>query len=157
MRWCVLFFILLSPLVCVARARSGDPKHLLADADRLAFLYNWPKAGPLYAEAETLFTQSGDRKGVLYAKLGLIRAQVETGAIPELNREVEEYMQSPLVQGDPLLMLRCLTTKAAIDQEINEASARNVWERVLSLAKRPGDRRWQARAQAELGIITFLN
>src|SRR5260370_4276226 len=66
-------------------------------------------------------------------------------------------MRGPLVQADTSLILRYLTTKAAIDQEINEASARNVWERVLSLAKRTGDRRWQARAQAELGIITFLD
>ena len=53
-------------------------------------------------------------------------------------------------------MLRCLVTKAAIDQEKNEASSRDNWERILELAKGMDDKRWQARAQAELGIISFL-
>ncbi len=29
------------------------------------------------------------------------------------------------------MMLRCLVTKAAIDQEKNEASARDIWEKIL--------------------------
>jgi CHAT domain-containing protein len=61
------------------------------------------------------------------------------------------------VQGDAQLVLRSLTTKAAIDQEVNEASARDLWEKISDLAKRVNDKRWQARAEAELGIITFLD
>src|SRR6266542_2719849 len=136
---------------------NADPNRLLREADRLAMLYNWPKAGPLYAQAETLFAQAGDRKDELYAKLGRIRAQIDTGGNLNLNDNVEEDMRNPLVQGDVRLMVRLLTTKAAIDQETNEVAARDLWERVLDFAKQIDDTCWQARAQAELGIITFLD
>ncbi len=54
-------------------------------------------------------------------------------------------------------MLRCLLAKATLDQEVNEASARDVWEKILELAKGLKDERWQARAEAELGFIAFLD
>ena len=54
-------------------------------------------------------------------------------------------------------MLRCLLAKATLEQEVNEASARDVWEKILELAKGLKDERWQARAEAELGFIAFLD
>ena len=51
----VLVSILLSLLVPPDHGRACDPQELLAKADRLAFLFSWPRAGRLYAEAETLF------------------------------------------------------------------------------------------------------
>jgi len=138
-------------------AQEEDPQALLAEADRLAWLYNWPKAGPLYAEAEKLFVQSGDANNALYAKFGRIRAQLDTGSLPALSEELANELESPVVSNDPELTLQCLVTKAAVDKDINEASARGVWEKILELAKSLSDRRWQARAQAELGIIAFLD
>jgi hypothetical protein len=149
-------FFLLSSLPIYARS-NPDPDRLLREADGFAMLYNWPKASPLYAQAEALFARSGDQKGALSARLGRIRAQIDTAAVPKLDTEVEKDMRSTLVQGDAHLLLRCLTTKAAIDQEVNEASARELWERISDVAKRINDKRWQARAEAELGIITFLD
>ena len=37
----------------------------LAEADRLAMLYNWPRAIPLYVDAEREFRRLNHRKGVL--------------------------------------------------------------------------------------------
>ena len=41
--------------------KSNDPKQILAEADRLALLANWTKAGPLFARAEQIYTQPGRR------------------------------------------------------------------------------------------------
>ena len=41
-------------------AASNDPHALLAEANRLSWLFNWSQAGPLYQRAQTLFTQAGD-------------------------------------------------------------------------------------------------
>src|SRR5262245_55889544 len=109
-------FLLLLPFGLPTEGRpKPDPGRLLREADRFAMLYNWPKASPLYAQAEALFTRSGDQKDALSARLGRIRAQINTAVIRKLDNEVEEGMRSPLVQGDAKLVLRCLTAKAAID------------------------------------------
>jgi hypothetical protein len=77
-----------------------DPSRLLREADRLAMLYNWPKAAPLYAQAEALFTRSGDQKDALSARLGRIRAQIDTAVISKLDNEVEEgHTESPGARG----------------------------------------------------------
>ena len=39
---------------------STDPQVLLAEANRLYWLNNGPKAAPLYAKAESLFASRGD-------------------------------------------------------------------------------------------------
>src|SRR6266403_991666 len=41
-------------------AASGNPEILLKEANRLAWLFNWPKAEPLYIRAEQLFKDKGD-------------------------------------------------------------------------------------------------
>ncbi len=43
------FFNSLSLLVPPDHGRACDPQELLPKADRLAFLYNWPRGGPLYS------------------------------------------------------------------------------------------------------------
>ena len=149
-----LALILLAPRIT---AHPEDAMAVLTEADRLAMLYNWPKAAPLYVQAQNLFDQSGDKRNALYARLGWIWTQAGTGRTEKLDSEVEQQMEDPLVRQDAKLMLRCLVTKAALDQAKNEASARNTWERVLETAKRLGEQRWEARAQAELGMITFMD
>ena len=47
----------------------------LAEANSLAMLYNWPRAIPLYVDAEREFRRLNHRKGVLEARLGWLRAQ----------------------------------------------------------------------------------
>ena len=58
----------------------------------MAWLYNWYMAGPLYAEAEKLFEQAGDRRNTLYAKIGRLRSEWESMSFPE----VSEYLATEL-------------------------------------------------------------
>ena len=66
----ILVVSLLLPLVVRSDSPVHGPLKLLAEADRLALLYYWPGAAPHYAEAESLFAQSGDVKNALAARLG---------------------------------------------------------------------------------------
>jgi len=141
----------------IENAQVQDANRLLAEADRLALLFNWPKAEPLYGQAEALFDQSGDNKNALYARLGWIWSQADTGVAVKFVSELDDDIQSPLVQSDPRLMIRCLVAKAAIQYAENEASAEDVWEKILELANASHDEIWQARAKAELGTIAFLD
>ena len=137
--------------------RAQNPTKLMAEADRLALLFNWPKAAPLYAQAQSLFEKSGDTKNTLAARLGYIRAVADMGFSPEVSEEVARYLQDPIVQGDQRLLLRGLVTKAALDRDGYESAARDAWEQVLKLAKALGDKRWEARAKAELSGILYLD
>jgi hypothetical protein len=65
---------------CVSDLRSTprpilyqNPEILLAEADRLAWVFNWPKAEPLYVRAEELFKEKGDTRND--ARVGRIRAR----------------------------------------------------------------------------------
>ncbi len=78
-----LFPILLLTLA-VPLVGAEDGKQRLAEADRLAMLYNWPRALPLYADAEREFLRLNDPKGVLEARLGWIRAQANATPSPAL-------------------------------------------------------------------------
>jgi len=148
--------------ILIALASCGPPRpqsaaDLLKEADRLALLYNWPKAAPLYAQAHSLFEKSGDTKDVLFARLGYIWGTASIGVRPEISQEVSRYLQDPLVKEDLTLMLRALVTKAALDRNESESAARDPWERVLKLSRTLDDKRWEARAQAELAGITYLD
>src|SRR5216117_2766461 len=57
---------------------SKNPEILLAEANRLAWLFNSPKAEPLYIRAEQLFKDKGDTRNEVYSRVGRIRAQSET-------------------------------------------------------------------------------
>jgi len=140
-----------------ARSQPNSPQAVLAEADRLAMLYNWPRSIPLYVEAGREFHGSNNAKGKLAARLGWIRAQAYEEPSEALADEVDADLQNPTIQRDVTLMLRCLEAKAAIEEQSNEDSSRATWEKIRDLAKRLGDRRWQARAEAELGIIAFLD
>jgi CHAT domain-containing protein len=151
-----LVSFLLLPMAVRSDSRLQGPLALLARADRLALLYNWPEAAPRYAEAESLFAQSGDAKNALDARLGYILSTADGAVSPAITREVGTYLENPLVQSDPRLMLRALIAKAVLDQNANETAARKSWEAILDLARQLGDERWEERAKAELGQILYL-
>ena len=127
-------FVLLLVLPASKGAQSSEPATILAEADRLAMLYNWPRALPLYAEAETGFRRLNDAKGVLEARLGRLRAEAYEEPPPALAAEVEGDLRNPIIQGDATLMLRCLAAKAAIEEEVNEDYSRPTWEKIQELA-----------------------
>jgi hypothetical protein len=99
----ILVALLLFPLVVRGDSPVQGPLKLLAEADRFALLNNWPQATPRYAEAESLFAQAGDGKEALAARLGYLWSTADAGVSESAEREVEAYLQNPLVQSDPSL------------------------------------------------------
>src|SRR6516162_7739256 len=51
---------------------SQNPEILLAEANRLAWVFNWPKAQPLYVRVEELLREKGDTRDEVYARVGRI-------------------------------------------------------------------------------------
>ena len=127
-------FALLISLCAAAKGQGTAPQAALAEADRLAMLYSWPRALPLYADAETGFRRLNNAKGVLEARLGWLRAEAYEEPSQALAAEVDRDLRSPIVQGDAGLMLRCLAAKAAIEEEVNEDYSRPTWEKIQELA-----------------------
>src|SRR5713226_1379158 len=103
-------------------AASTDPNLLLTEANRLAWLFNWPKAEPLYARAEELFKEKGDTRNEIYARVGRIRARSETMSYVDVSQMIEKEMQRPIAKADPKLKLWCLVQKGYTDLEINPTS-----------------------------------
>src|SRR5260370_15801753 len=99
--------------------QSADPQVLLKAADRFYFLNNGPAAAPLYARAESLFSQRGDTRNELHAKVGRLRSQAETMSFVDLSRFLNEQLQNPVVQGDTKLRLWCLVAKGYTEIEID--------------------------------------
>jgi hypothetical protein len=150
--------LLITALVCVSFYAKGQSNNTtLAEADRLAILYNWPRAIPLYVKAQSEFRSAGDKEGELEARLGWIQAEAYQEPSEALADEVQADLDNPAVRATPTLMLRCLVAKGTVEEQVNENSSRVTWEKVQKLAGQLKDHRWQARAQAELGEIDFLD
>lgn len=135
---------------------SNNPEILLAEANRLSWVFNWPKAEPLYVRAEELFKERGDTRNEIYARVGRIRAQSETMSYVEVSRMIGEALEDPVTKKDPELRLWCLAQKGYTDIEISPTATRWDWIEARKIAKRLGEAQWEARANAELGIIAFL-
>lgn len=134
----------------------NDPQLLLAEANRLSWLFNWPKAGPFYGRAEKLFKQSGDTRDEIYARVGRIRAQSETMSYVDVSEMIGKELDDPVVKSDPELKLWCLAQKGYTDIEISPAATKWDWTQARKIAKGLGEAQWESRANAELGIIAFL-
>ena len=135
---------------------SADPQVLLGEADRLYWLNNGPKAGPLYAKAESLFASRGDARNELYAKIGRLRSEAETMSFVDLSRFLNDQLQNPIMRNDPRLRLWCLAAKGYTDIEIDNRAEKQDWLEAQQIAKSLGDDRWATRAAGELGVIAFL-
>jgi len=153
----ILVVSILIPLVVYGDSRLETSRQLLAQADRLAMLYNWPKASPLYEQSEALFEKSGDKANAIAAKFGYLWTTADSGVSQAVVHEVGRYLQDPIVQENPKLLLRGLVTQAVLDRNTNEVGAREPWEKILNLAKILGDKGWEARAKAEIGQILYLD
>ncbi len=135
---------------------SKNPEILLREANRLAWLFNSPKAGPLYVRAEELFKEKGDTRDEIYARVGRIRAQAETMSWVDVSRILGQELNIPVVKNDPELRLWCLAAKGYTDLEIDPVSAKQAWTEAKQVAEKLGEHEWEARAEGELGIIGFL-
>ena len=135
---------------------SVNPELLLGEANRLAWLSNWPKAEPLYRRAEEIFRERGDRRNEIFARVGRIRAQSETSSPVEVSEMLAKQLTDRIVQTDPKLKLWCLAATGSVDLDVNVPSAKRAWTDAQKIAKKLGEHAWEARATAELGIIAFL-
>jgi len=135
---------------------SNNPDILLAEANRLSWLFNWPKAEPLYIRAEELFKERGDTRDEIYARVGRIRAQAETMSWVDVSEMLGKQLEIPVVKSDPRLRLWCLAAKGYTDLEINPISAKRAWTEAQGIAKTLGESQWEARAEGELGFVAFL-
>lgn len=135
---------------------SKNPEILLREANRLAWLFNSPKAGPLYVRAEELFKERGDTRNEIYARVGRIRAQAETMSWVDVSQMLGQQLTIPVVKNDPGLKLWCLAAKGYTDLEIDPTSAKLAWTEAKQIAHNLGENEWEARAEGELGIIGFL-
>src|SRR5580693_4832590 len=135
---------------------SNNPEALLEEANRLAWLFNWPKAEPLYVRAEELFREKRDIRNATYARVGVIRAQSERMSWVDVSDMLGQQLEVPVAKTDPKLRLWCLAAKGYTDLEINPASAKRAWTEAQAIAHQLGDTQWESRAKGELGIIGFL-
>lgn len=135
---------------------SADPQVLLAEANRLYWLNNGPRAAPLYAKAESLFASRGDARNELYAKIGHLRSEAETMSFVDLSRFLNDQLQNPIMREDPRLRLWCLAAKGYTDIEIDYQAEKRDWLEARQIATELGEDRWATRATGELGIIAFL-
>ena len=136
--------------------QSADPQALLKAADRFYFLNNGPAAAPLYARAEKLFSERGDARNELHAKVGRLRSEAETMSFVDLSRFLNEQLQNPIVQADKKLRLWCLIAKGYTDIEIDYRASKRDWLEAQDIAKTLGENQWVTRASGELGLIGFL-
>jgi CHAT domain-containing protein len=139
-----------------ALQQSTDPQALLSSADHFYWLNNGPAATPLYARAEKLFSERGDARNELYAKVGRLRSEAETMSFVDLSRFLNEQLQNPIVQTDKRLRLWCLIAKGYTDIEIDYRATRRDWLEAQEIANELGEKRWATRASGELGLVAFL-
>ena len=153
----LLFSVILVGLLRLAVSRSKGSNQLLTEADRLAWVSNWQRAGELYARAEELAIQKGDKRDQLYAACGRLRSNIGLESISETSAELTQILQDPIAASDSRLRIRCLATKGDIERDDHPDSAYRAWQEVLNLAEGLDDKSWQARAQAELAMIEFMD
>src|ERR1700674_5247748 len=157
--WLRPIALLIACTLCV-EAQQSQAKELLARALRLADLYNWADAAPAFAEAEQMFTREGDQRNALYARLGRIRSNIERDqqTLPMVSAQLAEALEDdPLLLNDKELRMFFFIVKGDIDTETNTGAMRQDWEQVQTLAQDLGDRKWQYRALAQLGIAAFYD
>ena len=135
----------------------NNPKEILSEADRLAWVFNSQAAEPLYARAEQLFAKSGDQADEIHARVGLIRAKAETMSFVDISQSLAKELEKSVVQNDPRLKLWVLAAKGYTDIEINPSSAKKEWQEARDIASRLGEKQWVERADGELAIFGFLD
>ena len=136
---------------------SDDPRELLSEANRLAWLGNWYAAAPLYRKAEKKFHSMGDVENEAYARIGAIRAQAVHTRSDQVVSAFGAELKVPVVSRDLRLTMWCLAQKASTEIDIDSNAAKHDWTEVRDLATRLGEEHWAARADGELGLIAFLD
>ena len=152
----LLFVYLAVPLLLLGDTVPGTPETQLAEAERLAWVKNWTRAEPFFAAAEQGFQARGDKRNALFAQVGRLRGQLPKLPLAETSDTLATLLDDPLVQNDPELKLRCLAVKGDVDMDFDVELAYRDWTEALEVAQQLGHKAWTNRANAELGLIAFL-
>lgn len=135
---------------------STNAPLILDAADHFYWLNNGPAAAPLYARAEKLFSQNGERRNQLHAYIGRLRSEAEAMSFVDLSRYLGEQLETPVLKEDKELRLWCLIAKGYTDIEIDYRATKRDWLEARDLAKSLGKNQWVTRANGELGLVAFL-
>ena len=135
----------------------NNPRELLTEANRLAWLENWYAAASLYGRAEEKFHSVGDLDNEAYAHIGVIRAQSVHTRSDQVLSALNLELKQPVVTRDLRLQMWCLAQRASTEIDIDSSAAKRDWTEVRDLSTRLGEKQWTARADGELGLIAFLN
>src|SRR5436190_10732702 len=84
-------------------SRPTTPDQLLAEADRLAWLSNWQRAGDLYARAEHLAIERHDKRDELYATCGRLRSNMGLEPVSQASEELTHILEDPIAANDSQL------------------------------------------------------
>ena len=159
------WFLLFSLLARSGAASSSETAEgILRQAGYFADRYQWGKALPLYEEAEQRFAQAGDGARAAYARLGRIRASVKDQSPERIYDLLNTEIRRAAVRSDSSLRLRALFLKADVETDVDAISVRPFnakqrrrdWEEILALSRELGNRRLEARAQGELGLVRLM-
>jgi tetratricopeptide (TPR) repeat protein len=134
----------------------GGPDTILKRADELADFYNWTAARPLYQQAEQGYRSQRDSEHALYARIGWLRATMETRSLPALSAELGHSLSVPFVRLNKRRQLRIWIAKGDVDAELDSALAQSDWEQALQIAKAVGDARWVNRSNGEIGFHRYV-
>jgi len=148
--------VIAAGMMASTSGHAQTPNDLLSQADRLAEQGNWFKAAPLYAKAEKGFQQAGDHRSELRARFGRLHWEAESGSYRATRDQVVRDITDPLVEGDPQLKIQGLALLGNIDLNLDTAAAGDDWKELLAVATAAGDRKWQNRANGELGLVAGL-
>jgi CHAT domain-containing protein len=76
--------------------------------------------------------------------------------VPDVSRQLGDFLDNPLVQGDDRLRLRVLTVKGEVDEDLDPTLAQRSWQEAQRIAERLADAALANRARGELGIVSAL-
>jgi tetratricopeptide (TPR) repeat protein len=155
----LLFLFCGAPFQPVPGQTLSSGQAHLDRALRLSNAYNWVDAAPEFIEAERVFLAEHNEKGAYQAQLGKMRSTIDRGgALPEvIFRLGEDLDTKPFLKSDLKIRMFCLIVKGDFDSEADHSAMARDWEEVRALAKQLGDRQWQNRAGAQLGIAAYYN
>jgi len=83
------------PTILADLNNSTDPNLLLVEANRLAWLFNWPKASHSTNEQKNFSKKRATTRNEVYARIGRIRAQSETMSYVDVSQMIDEEIARP--------------------------------------------------------------
>lgn len=125
----------------------------LDHALQLADLNNWIEAEPAFRKAAELSSKNGDRRGLLFAQLGMIRSSASHRNLLEAVAQLDDLLaKEPLLQSDRRLRLFCMTIRGDLDGEMKSAAMRPDWNKLRLWRKK-----WATRSGRIVLVLSWAS